>query len=242
MFFVDEDDLLTPSGPTKNSNDAKDVCHFKAAAAFVPNGNGIHDNVKSPRFSPADPSSSHSSPVSTETSSHQAYLKKGAQYAVPPDDLNNNNANVTGAHYTSLTQNQCHNQGYQGQHYRGQGQGQGQSVFAGNGGSVLPFGDSHGLLCSQSVSAALSGAYASPSRHGTLQDLVPFDSPQRLFNSTDSGGFMLSLPRNTCHFCGAVKKGPADLQRHLRKHTGERPFICLVSSILIEINRFIRVS
>ena len=37
-----------------------------------------------------------------------------------------------------------------------------------------------------------------------------------------------SSTRNCCPYCGLLKKGPADLERHLRKHTGERPFICKV--------------
>lgn len=32
-----------------------------------------------------------------------------------------------------------------------------------------------------------------------------------------------------CDFCGAVKKSPSDLARHLLKHTGEHPFKCDVS-------------
>jgi hypothetical protein len=35
-----------------------------------------------------------------------------------------------------------------------------------------------------------------------------------------------------CDFCGAVKKSPSDLARHLLKHTGEHPFKCEVSIIL----------
>ena len=31
-----------------------------------------------------------------------------------------------------------------------------------------------------------------------------------------------------CIYCNVVKKSPADLERHLRKHTGDRPFACQV--------------
>ena len=37
------------------------------------------------------------------------------------------------------------------------------------------------------------------------------------------------LASRFCVYCNVVKKSPADLERHLRKHTGDRPFGCRVS-------------
>ena len=35
-----------------------------------------------------------------------------------------------------------------------------------------------------------------------------------------------------CVYCNVVKKSPADLERHVRKHTGDRPFSCQVNITL----------
>ena len=47
----------------------------------------------------------------------------------------------------------------------------------------------------------------------------------------ESGGKKMS--HRTCEYCGVVKPTPAALQRHVRKHTGEKPFVCKVSCIVV---------
>ncbi|XP_069119960.1 zinc finger protein 236-like isoform X2 [Argopecten irradians] len=54
---------------------------------------------------------------------------------------------------------------------------------------------------------------------------------------TLSKGYSSSLKDRTCNFCSVVKKSPADLQRHIRKHTGERPFKCMMCSRMFKAKR-----
>lgn len=42
------------------------------------------------------------------------------------------------------------------------------------------------------------------------------------------GVYTRKLSHRTCEYCGIVAATPAALQRHIRKHTGERPFVCHV--------------
>ncbi|XP_060068821.1 zinc finger protein 236-like [Ylistrum balloti] len=55
--------------------------------------------------------------------------------------------------------------------------------------------------------------------------------------STLNKGFSSPLKDRTCEFCSVVKKSPADLQRHIRKHTGERPFKCKMCSRMFKAKR-----
>lgn len=52
---------------------------------------------------------------------------------------------------------------------------------------------------------------------------------QKLKKYDVNGEPEFQLCDRTCRYCGVLRNSPADLRRHLRKHTGERPFACTVS-------------
>ncbi|KAJ8307534.1 hypothetical protein KUTeg_015618 [Tegillarca granosa] len=67
-------------------------------------------------------------------------------------------------------------------------------------------------------------------RDAESPDVVMYDDMEDDRENNSDSGIVLSpsphLANRTCEFCGVIKQSPADLHRHLRKHTGERPFIC----------------
>ena len=92
------------------------------------------------------------------------------------------------------------------------------------------FSKSHSAIATALVLAAASPRRQSSRLHPPL--------PAAGFLG-ESGGKKMS--HRTCEYCGVVKPTPAALQRHVRKHTGEKPFVCKVScTVAVGLNAFCR--
>ena len=85
------------------------------------------------------------------------------------------------------------------------------------------------------IATALVLAAASPRRQSS-----------RLHPPLPGAGFLgetggKKMSHRTCEYCGVVKPTPAALQRHIRKHTGEKPFVCKVScTVAVGLNAYCR--
>lgn len=80
--------------------------------------------------------------------------------------------------------------------------------------------DSGGSSCSRDLDTARIHGGVSGTLHRHAENMLEDATSYRELRRQES------LVRRTCSFCGKVCPKPSDLQRHLMKHTGERPFGC----------------
>ena len=138
------------------------------------------------------------------------------------DNIPTGNQNITSTQSVGITEEPQHGSLLTGKH-NGSGQTGETDTFSDNSGEdnamIVKNGESHADLDNQYLRINLKDNNDS-SDAGEYEDR---GTPIPMFTPPSP-----HMADRFCVYCNVVKKSPADLERHLRKHTGDRPFACQV--------------